>query len=222
MASRSFFLVIEGLDGSGKDAVLSRLLGRFSDETAGNELFLSKHQNVARTREPTASSESGRWLAEKLKDGTLGAEPPALVAQHYVSDRKIHGREIRWLLGRGYVVLSSRYDLSTFAYQGAQGVPLHDLYGIHGFARGECPVPDLTLFIDVDAATAMARIERRGGGKEYFEKREFLEKVRGSYLAAIAFLRERDRRAIAVIDASGSLDEVCALAARAVAAKIGA
>jgi dTMP kinase len=220
VAARSFFLVLEGLDGSGKDAVLSRLLGRFSDETSGNGLFLSKHQNVARTREPTDASDSGRWIAEKLKDGSLGAEAPALVARHYVADRKAHGREIRWLLAHGYIVLSSRYDLSTFAYQGAQGVPMHDLYGIHGYAQGECPVPDLTLFIDVDAQTAMERIERRGGEKEFFEKRATLEKVRGAYLEAIAFLRERDRRALTVIDASGSLDEVCALAERAVAEKI--
>lgn len=217
----SFFLVLEGLDGSGKDAVLSRLLPRFYDESPGNALALGKHQMVARTREPTSKSESGRWIQKKLSDGTLGKESPAEVARHYVLDRRAHGALIRRLLTDGFVVLSSRYDLSTYAYQGAQGIPFGDLYGIHQYDRGHALIPDLTLYFDVGAKTALERIAKRGTALEYFEQESRLAATREKYLEAVDLLRKRDRRAIEIIDAEVPLDEVVARAEAAVARHLG-
>ncbi|MBL8994204.1 MAG: hypothetical protein JNM63_12750, partial [Spirochaetia bacterium] len=112
------FIVFEGLDGSGKDSILTRLLPLFYSEGSASPVFLGKSQQVARTREPTASNPHGRFLLDKLADGTLGLEKNEDITARFVADRKHHSSEIRELLALGYVVLTSRYDLSTFAYQG--------------------------------------------------------------------------------------------------------
>lgn len=213
----AFFLVLEGLDGSGKDAVLSHLLPRFYDEGKDNPLFLGKHQMVARTREPTGESPSGRLIQQLLASGKLGTLPPAEVAGHYVADRKAHGEMIRSLLISGFVVLSSRYDLSTYAYQGAQGIAFSDLYGIHRYDRGQTLIPDLTLYFDVGPKTALERISRRGSPLEYFEQEGRLAATREKYLEAVKALPLKDKRAMETIDAEAPLEEVCRRAVAAVA-----
>lgn len=213
----AFFLVLEGLDGSGKDAVLSHLLPRFYDEGKNNSLYIGKHQMVARTREPTGESASGRFIQQMLATGKLGALPPAEVAGHYVADRKAHGELIRHLLTAGFVVLSSRYDLSTYAYQGAQGISFGDLYGIHQYDRGQTLIPDLTLYFDVSPKTALGRIAQRGSPLEYFEQEGRLAATREKYLEAVKALPLKDRRVVETIDSEAPLDEVCRRAEAAVA-----
>ncbi len=211
-AAKGLFVVFEGLDGSGKDSILTRLLPLFYSENTGSPIFLGKSQQVARTREPTASSEDGRFLLEKLSDGSLGLEKPGDVTARYIRDRKSHSAEIRALLSLGYLVLTSRYDLSTYAYQGSMGVPLETIYQGHEYGENGCVVPDLTLFFEVPAKTALERIGKRGGKKEFFEEQKKLEAVAGEYRKAVDFLGKKSTvenpRPIIRIDGSKSLEQV--------------
>lgn len=202
------FIVFEGLDGSGKDSILTRLLPLFYSEGSASPVFLGKSTQVARTREPTASNPDGRFLLDKLADGTLGLEKNEDVTARFVADRKHHSEEIRQLLRLGYVVLTSRYDLSTFAYQGNNADAYRKIYSQHQYGENGALVPDLTLFFDVPARTALERISGRGGKKEFFEDRVKLERIAKSYREAAAFLTKKDGRALVRIDARKPIEAV--------------
>lgn len=206
--ANGLFIVFEGLDGSGKDSVLTRLLPLFYSEGSASPVFLGKSQQVARTREPTASNPDGRFLLAKLADGTLGLEKNEDVTARFVSDRKHHSKEIRELLRLGYVVLTSRYDLSTYAYQGDKASDYKKIYEAHEYGENGALVPDLTLFFDVPARTALERISGRGGKKEFFEEKTKLERIAKSYRGAAAFLQKKDGRALTRINAGKPLDSV--------------
>ncbi|MBL8992211.1 MAG: hypothetical protein JNM63_02650, partial [Spirochaetia bacterium] len=69
-------------------------------------------------------------------------------------------------------------------------------------------VPDLTLFFDVPAKTALERISGRGGKKEFFEERPKLERIAKSYRDAASFLQKKDQRRLVRIDARKPLETV--------------
>ena len=115
------------------------------------------------------------------------------------------------------MVLCSRYDVSTYAYQGSAGT-WHDMYKRHGYGnKGGVIIPSVTVFLDVTAERAMRRIQlrlERAAGKnqptrEAFESLPKLSRVVEGYRGAIGFLREKDpSRCILRVDAMGSRKEV--------------
>jgi len=217
------FIVLEGLDGSGKDTVLDQCFRMFYLEqkhNSQNPMFISKYQNVLRTREPTMSSSAGIHLAAMLSGLTLlNHQEDAL--RLYVEDRRQHSAFIRQCKSHRIAVLCSRYDLSTYAYQHVMGFSLDEIYSQHSYSAVDgCLIPDLTLFFDLDAETAVGRIKSSGRQIEALESYEFLSKTRIAYLKSIDFLKKKDNRDIAVINASQSPDDVAAEACRTIGKKI--
>src|SRR3989338_10636705 len=99
------FIVIEGLDGSGKSAQVELLVNFLKEQ--GKEVIL--------TREPTLESEAGRQIKQALL-GEVKIAPLQLQAL-YVQDRKEHlENKVVPALQKGVFVVSSRYAFSTFAY----------------------------------------------------------------------------------------------------------
>lgn len=160
------FIVIEGLDGSGKSAQVD-LVVNFLKE---------KGKEVVITKEPTADSESGRKVKQALRhEISVG---PLELQSLYVQDRKEHlENKVIPALKQGKFVVSSRYAFSTFAYGGSDGLDVDLLVEMNK----NFLLPDLTIIVDVPAESCMERIENRGEAKELFEKKEKLEKVREIY-----------------------------------------
>jgi dTMP kinase len=177
------FIAIEGIDGSGK-GTQAKLLNKWLKEK-GYETFL--------TKEPTTGV-IGRLLREALKEGGLDSKTEALL---FAADRAEHVKEILPKLEEGRVVITERYLLSSMAYQGASGVSMEWVKEVNRFA----PSPDIVLLLDVSPEVGLKRITFRE--KEYFERREFLSKVREIYLDL-----EKDHKNIIKIDASGSIEDV--------------
>ena len=100
------------------------------------------------------------------------------------------------LLDSGVSIISSRCDLTTYAYQGfASGVSFEEIYEIH---KGIL-VPDMTLVLMISVETMLARLGDRRGTKELYEQEDFLRKCHEGYLQAIEFLKTKGRK-ILVID----------------------
>lgn len=177
------FVVIEGIDGSGKSTVISLL-----------ERMLPR---VYATREPS-SGPIGRLIKEwALKGGSVDPHVDALL---FAADRIEHyRREVEPKVREGYVVISERYVESSIAYQGAAGVPIEFIKYINSLV----PKPNLTVILDVDPAVAEARIRQRGGF-EKFEYLQFLRRVREIYLTRAA------EEGYPVLDASRRPEEVAA------------
>ncbi|MBI2053918.1 MAG: dTMP kinase [Candidatus Staskawiczbacteria bacterium] len=160
------FIVIEGLDGSGKSAQAD-LLADFLKEQG---------KDVVITREPTTESEAGKTIRRALKE-EIKIEPLQL-QELYVEDRKEHlENKVIPALENGSFVVSGRYAFSTFAYGYSDGLRLDLLIKMND----NFLLPDLTLLVDVLPESCIDRIESRGKEKELFEKLEKLAKVNEIY-----------------------------------------
>ena len=166
------FIVIEGLDGSGKNVQIDLLIDFLNNLPAQ----AGKRKEVVITKEPTMESEAGRKIKQALKKEII--IEPLEMQKFYVQDRKEHlENKVIPALKNGNFVVSSRYAFSTFAYGGSDGLDVDLLIRMNE----EFLLPDLTIVIDVNPEPCMERIERRGEPKELFEKKEKLAKVNEFY-----------------------------------------
>ncbi|MDP3883084.1 MAG: dTMP kinase [Candidatus Staskawiczbacteria bacterium] len=160
------FIVIEGLDGSGKSAQVDLVINFLKE----------KGKDVIVTKEPTNESDAGRKIKRALKKEIV-VEPLEL-QKLYVQDRKEHlENKVIPALKEGKFVVSSRYAFSTFAYGYSDGLDVKLLIEMNK----EFLLPDLTIIVDVDPESCVQRIENRGEPKELFEKLEKLTKVNEIY-----------------------------------------
>lgn len=181
----SLFIVIEGIDGTGKSTQV-RLLA---------DWLRSQGREVITSREPT----DGPWgrMARNSGNVRLSAEEEL---QLFLKDRAEHVEQlIQPALDAGKVVILDRYYFSTMAYQGCRGF---DPAEIRKRNEAFAPVPDLLFILDLEVDAALARIGARGDIANEFEKRENLLRCRE------IFLTLKDEPFVHVIDTNRSPDEV--------------
>ena len=180
------FIVLEGIDGTGKSTQARRLGSWF--ERLGREVVVS--------REPT-DGPWGRKLRQSAAGGRLSPEDEL---RYFLNDRQQHVRDtIGPALAAGKVVILDRYYFSTMAYQGARGF---DPAEIRRMNEVFAPRPDLLLILDLDVPAAHHRIGARGDNTNEFEKRDSLERCREIFLSL------REEPFTRIIDSRGSLDQV--------------
>jgi dTMP kinase len=198
--NRGAFIVLEGLDGTGKSTQLARLTKRLA--AGGRE--------VVATREPYDCA-PGRKLRELARRHVPVAAEGELAL--FVEQRRIHVRElVAPARARGAIVVSDRYFLSTVAYQGARGL---DPAKLLAESEAEFPLPDLALLLVLPPATGLARVASRGGPAEpAFERADFLARVAANFAAL-------DRSYLERVDAAGSESEVEARLAAAIERRLG-
>jgi len=167
MAGKGLFIVLEGIDGSGKDTHLK---------------FLAKElrelgYTVVETAEPSRDR-VGTFLKRYAKgnEKRLPAESEALL---YASDRFDHVKNvITPALLRDQIVISARYYYSSMAYQGAVGVDLDWIKEMNRFALK----PDLAVLLDILPEYSLHRLKRR---RSIYEDSDYLRKVRDIYIRLV-------------------------------------
>ena len=186
--SQGLFIVIEGIDGTGKSTQSKRLA----------EWFRSRGREVVLSREPT-DGPWGKKLRESATTGRLSAEEEL---ECFLNDRREHVEmSIKPALAEGKVVILDRYYFSTMAYQGARGF---DPAEIRRRNEAFAPQPDLLLILDLSVESAHGRIGARGDTANEFEQRDTLSRCREIFLSL------RNEPFACVIDAEPSLKEVTA------------
>lgn len=193
---RGKFIVLEGIDGSGKGTVGKMLASYLYDRAKSTHLFL--------TREPYDSP----FLAEIRKLLKETSDPKAnarQLAELFVKDRQIHSGVIERHVAEGTHVICDRYKHSTLVFQQAQGLSLDELIKMHEGVL----TPDLTIILDVPEDVALKRIlgDSKRTHLEVFERSEFLKKLRGLYLALPGQLPSER---IVVVDGDGTPEAVFA------------
>lgn len=188
------FIVLDGLDGSGKGTQAKKAAGYIFDFHKDNHVFL--------TREPYKSQfyEQIRCILRESKNPKDHAEK---LARLFLNDRLVHETIIRTHIREGNYVVSDRYKYAMLTYQQTQGISLKRLIEMHEGIL----VPDLTIIIDLPAKIALERVSKDSDRdyKEVFEKISFQEKLRKKYLKLPKQLPEEN---IVVIDGRGSVTEV--------------
>lgn len=165
------FMILEGGEGSGKDAQIE---------------LLKENLDPARTvftREP-----GGTAVGEKLRSIVLGTDmtPETELLIFLAARAELVRTVIRPALEKGKLVVSNRFGLSTIAYQiyGRQRPQLMPFlieaskWALDGLEPPYC------LLLDVSPEIGLERVKRRSDGETRFdaEKLAFHERVRQGYL----------------------------------------
>jgi dTMP kinase len=167
MAKKGIFIVIEGLDGSGKTTQATLLAEK-----------LGQTHKVHLTAEPSRGK-IGTYIRDRcLYENTrLPTEAEALL---FAADRIEHMySEVKPAFDEGKLVICDRYVYSSLAYQGSAGLSLEWIKTINARALQ----PDFSIFIDVSPEKVIERLQRK---KSVMETLETQTKVREVYLKYVA------------------------------------
>jgi dTMP kinase len=185
-AGGGLFLVLEGIEGSGK-STQARLLGQWL-------AALGIAHRV--TREP-----GGTPVGEACRRILLeGVEMPARteLLLMLAARAALVEQVVRPALAGGEVVVADRFELSSLAYQGhGRGLPLAEVRQQNALATGGLR-PALTVVLEVPLAQGEARRSERGADRIENAGRHFHERVAEAYR-----LLARSEAGVAVVDGTG-------------------
>lgn len=186
------FVVIEGLDGSGKSTQL-KLLREYLEK----EYVSYKYLHFPRLEEGVYGELIARFLRGEM--GPNDQVDPYLVALIFAGDRAEASSMIRSWMEEGYFVIVDRYVYSNIAFQCAKlpktedRIKLRDWILDFEFRHNQLPKPDLNLLLHVPIDFTRQQLEkaRLGDDRAYLkgerdiheEDLGFQEKVMEEYIS---------------------------------------
>lgn len=194
---RGLFVTFEGSEGCGKSTQIRHLLAWLQEQG---------HRCLT-TREPggTAAGDHIRHLLQHAPQGH-GLVPEAELLLFAASRAQLVREVILPALAANQVVISDRFYDSTTVYQGvARQLPQEKVAAINHFAVDGC-LPNITILLDMDACTALARLPQRKGPADRMESEPvaFYQAVREGYLRVAASEPER----FCILDATRPEEEI--------------
>ena len=195
---RGLFITFEGPDGSGKSTQARMLAERLRGEG----------RPVLESVEP-GGTPIGQQIRRILLD-PANQELTAIAELLLMFAARAQNVE-QWILpalDQSKIVISDRFTDSSIAYQGSgrglgwASVLELDRIACHGL------IPDLTICIDIDTETGLARALARGGSDTRLEEQaiEFHHKVREAYHE----LGRREPHRFRLIDGRGTAEAIAA------------
>jgi dTMP kinase len=186
------FVVIEGLDGSGKSTQM-KLLGKYLEA----ESVPYKYLHFPRLEKGVYGDLVARFLRGEM--GPNSQVDPYLVALIFAGDRMDAASQIRSWIDEGYLVIVDRYVYSNIAFQCAkieepeERNRLRDWILEYEFGYNNLPRPDINLYLDVPFEFTRKQLNnvRDGDDRAYLKgerdihevNMEFQERVRQVYLS---------------------------------------
>ncbi|TDR16301.1 dTMP kinase [Marinicella litoralis] len=193
MNSTARFITLEGSEGAGKTTALKVIHDTLNDWGV----------SFIQTREP-----GGEKNAEAIRDlllysDHLDAKTELLLMFAARNEHVV--KVIRPMLEKNIWVVSDRFVDASFAYQGlGRGLQWETIQYFESLVVGETQ-PDLTLYLDVDPETGLARAASRSE-KDRIEKESltFFNNIRAGYLKRMSENANRMKK----IDANQSIESV--------------
>jgi dTMP kinase len=185
MENRGVFITFEGMDGSGKTTQMHLLASRLA----------ASGRDVVETVEPGGTAIGNQIRRVLLDSRNQDLRPTAELLLYFASRAQNVDESILPALASGRIVLCDRFTDSTLVYQGCgRGLGRDVVMDLDRIAcRGL--KPDLTVLIDIDLETSLARAfarNRASTHRDAAETRmdeqslEFHRKVRDAYRALAA------------------------------------
>jgi len=159
------FIVLEGLDGSGKSTQIKLLR-----EHLEKQHIKYQYLHFPRMDAPVYGELIARFLRGEM--GANNSVDPYLVALIYAGDRMDAAKQIRQWLDEGYFVLVDRYVISNIAFQCAKLKGQEDRQKLNDwilhleYEYFKIPVPDLNLFLDVPFEFTQKQLTNQRSGDE--------------------------------------------------------
>ena len=195
MGKDSLFIVIEGLDGSGKSSASAALMERLEQHRKGK---------VKRTYEPNNICCAGEFIRDVLEK-RIPQFDPFVLSLGYAANRLDHNSRIiqPWLAkGEEHILICDRYYLSSLVYNSAADFSFDQVMLLNKEARK----PDIIFFLNVSAEVCRARMSKRNEPLELFETK--LDKYRNKYLEAIKYLQQERGETVIEINGNQALEGV--------------
>lgn len=188
------FIVIEGLDGSGKSIQAKRLADYL--KSLGFRVNLSS--------EPT-SGPVGAVIRQALTK-RINLDQKTIAAL-FAADRLDHiynpDNGIKKHLDEGIIEISDRYDLTSYAYQ-TRFADQDWVWQLNSQAIR----PNLTIFLDVSPKECLKRLLASNIEQDIYHYEAHLAKARHKYMESIDTLRREKKEMIVIINAESNPDVV--------------
>ncbi|MGA2911563.1 MAG: dTMP kinase [Candidatus Levyibacteriota bacterium] len=196
------FIVLEGIEASGKTTQVKRL----------GEI-LSRTQTTFTTKNPT-DNEIGTYIRNEILTGNKKHIPPVSYQYLFAADRVIQQVDLIERLKRGETVISDRYFWSSVAYGIADregtdytnweevsvtALSLLSMY--HQFI-----LPDLSIYLDVSLEESLQRISGSAKHTEIYDNHQMNIKIKKGY----DWLFKTFSNEIIVLNGEKPLDEITA------------
>lgn len=179
------FIVIEGIDSSGKKTQSERLVERL--EESGEKVKFVEF--------PTYEDTEFGGLVSKFLRGEFGDRdevPVEIISMIYAIDRYQFKKEYYDFLNEGGIIVANRYSQSNIAFQTAEyeDKEFDELKGWIKNIESRLPQPDMVFVLDIDPLKAQELMEKKDL-REYLkgeqkdineEKLEFQRKVADNYM----------------------------------------
>jgi len=195
MHKDSLFIVIEGLDGSGKSSASAAVKERLEEQVSGK---------IKRSYEPHNPSCGGDYIRDVLEKRITEFDPFVL-ALAYAANRLDHNARLinPWLAkGKDHIFICDRYYLSSLVYNSSDDFSFDQVMLLNKNARK----PDIIFFLNVSAEVCRERMNKRNEPLELFETK--LDTYRSKYFAAIKYLQQERAHEVIEINGNQTLEEV--------------
>ncbi len=162
----NLYIVLEGIDGSGKTTQANAL----------REYFTQKNKRVFVFHEPT-HTKAGLIIKEMINEHSRERYSPETISLAFALDRMMYKDEVL-----SKIIKSKKYDLiigdrsfySSIVYQSLQGVDVEWLKHLNSYVIK----PDMAFVLEIGIEEQM---KRRGEINIIYEKREFQKKLIEEY-----------------------------------------
>jgi len=196
--AKGYFIMVDGLDGSGKGTAVSALRDYFESE--GKKIFDLREYwkqtndipeiddvrdyDVICSAEPTFSM-VGKVIREEIVRSNNRKYSGMTTAQAFGLDREILYKKLLLPAKKeGKIILQERGITTSLVYQPVQNekIQLKEIINIHGNRLAIKNAPDVLIIVKVEPETAIERLSKREK-KDHaiFENIEFQRKVQGRF-----------------------------------------
>lgn len=162
MSERGTYIVIEGIDGTGKTELAARLVPP----------LLRRGHSVSSFRSPT-----DKFLRREY--ARMIQSEPFAAALCFTVDRALLRPDIEAALDQGDVVVQDRSFYSTLAYQ-SPGLATEQMRELERIERALSVEPDLVLYLDAPVDLAIRRMQASGEA-DAVEDDMYLQRVRTKF-----------------------------------------
>lgn len=180
----AIYVVIEGMDGSGK-TTQSELLVEFLKKNG-----FKVYKNIEPSPSPVGRQIQKMIRSDKYRPETIGLA--------FALDRMLaYDENFKYAKEKYDYIISDRSYLSSFAYQPLQGCSYNWIKELNRFVEK----PDIVFLLDIPPEEFAIR---RGKTKVIFENEEFQRNLRRSYIA----LKDKLHQDILILDGTKSKSEL--------------
>jgi len=190
--SNNKFIVIEGMDGAGKDTQAELLNNYLNNQNQPSKLGFA----------PTKTM-TGKWTRELLSEKLDISEDYQDTMIGLVMNADRIWQTFNNTDGIKKVLEDKHYISVRYHYSAEVFNPSY-----LKFLNNVLIEPDYMFFIDLDPTISLERISSRGERKEVYETKSRLEKARQDYKSTIESSKQFSTTKIFILDGSKSIEEI--------------